>query len=268
MDSRGFHMKGSRKTLLAIVFLACGCVAHAQETNVSWGAFTSGFGELTDGQLQVEAVAGQPFAGEFLGPDLSVGGGFLYNPDISGQPFSVGVSLQAGWNLVSLPVTRSAANDSVRQTFPTATFEHGFAYLPGVGYAQEFRLANGPGYWIKFPSAGITSIAGEARPLDTLYVEAGWNLVGSISAIIDTATIVADPPGNRISPWFGYFGGLIPVDAITPGYAYWVKAEGPGFFVLGGTTGRRGTVPAATQDVKQERKKPGAPIPAPPVPQR
>jgi hypothetical protein len=238
MGSRGIPMKGSGKACLVVIVLVTGLTASAQETEVTWSAFTTGFGTLSDGNTGVQAVTGQPLAGELEGPNLSAGGGFLYNPAITGSLFSLAVSLQQGWNLVSLPVTRDSSNDSVRQSYPSATYEHGFSYVPGVGYAQQFRLVNGVGYWLKFPASEVASIAGVVLPADTLSVQPGWNLVGSISSIIDTATIVADPAWNRISPWFGYFGGLTPVGVITPGYAYWVKAETAGTFILAGAAAR------------------------------
>jgi hypothetical protein len=206
--------------------------AFSQETQVSWSAFTAGYGVLAGENTGAQGVAGQCFVGDLEGPNTAVGGGFLYNPDITGSTFSLAISIQEGWNLVSLPVSRDSSEDSVRDAFPNATYEHGFAYLPGIGYEQRFRLTNSVGYWIKFPAPELASILGGVRALDTLHVDAGWNLIGSISSMIDTATIISDPPYNRISPWFGYFGALIPVDVITPGYAYWVKAEGAGVFIL------------------------------------
>jgi hypothetical protein len=40
------------------------------------------------------------------------------------------------------------------------------------------------------------------------------------------------PPGIRGSDWFGYSLGYGPVGVIEPGRGYWVKATGPGVFVL------------------------------------
>jgi hypothetical protein len=219
-----------------IMVLLSGLTARAQHTEVSWSTFTAGFGVLSDGNADIRVVTGQPFVGALEGPGTSVGGGFLYNPAATGLQPLLAVSVQEGWNMVSLPVSRDSSGDSVRQVFPTAAYEHGFAYVPGIGYAQQYRMSNALGYWIKFPASELAYVAGAARLVDTFHVQAGWNFVGSISSIIDTATIISDPPSNRISPWFGYVGAFTPVTVITPGYAYWVKAETTGVFILSDST--------------------------------
>lgn len=247
-----------RALLLPCALLSSSATTLAQNTEVAWSVFTTGFGESTDGSTVARVITGQAFVGALEGPNLSVGGGFLSNPEITGQQLSLAVSVQEGWNLLSLPVTRDPSNDSVRQVYPTATYEHGWAYVPGVGYGQEFRLANGLGYWIKSPATVVAYVTGDPRPIDTLHVAEGWNLVGSVSSVVDTGTILADPPSNRISPWFGYFGGLTPVGAITPGYAYWVKAETAGIFILAGQAARpeqsKDAAPRDTNTTRTGRK--------------
>ncbi len=232
---KGKMMTPFRTAFLLTAFLSCSVSANAQGTAVTWSTFTTGFGELTDGNTVAQVIAGQTFAGELEGPGINVGGGFLYNPVVTGLQSSVAISLQQGWNLISNPVTREAGDDSVHYLFPTATYPYGFAFVPGVGYQQQFTMANRVGYWVKFPDVGNAVIFGSLRESDTITVVKGWNLVGSISVAVDTTTIISDPPENRISPWFGYFGALTPVEQILPGYAYWVKAETTGVFILGET---------------------------------
>lgn len=225
-------MTALRTILLVATFLSSSLMTLAQETEVSWSTFTSGSGKFTDGNTVAQVAAGQTLAGELEGPGINVGGGFLYNPVVTGLQSSVGISLQQGWNLISNPVTRDAGDDSVHYLFPTATYPYGFAFVPGVGYQQQFTMANRVGYWVKFPDVGNAVVFGSLRESDTITVAKGWNLVGSISIAVDTTTIISDPPENRISPWFGYFGALTPVEQILPGYAYWVKAETTGVFIL------------------------------------
>jgi hypothetical protein len=147
---------------------------------------------------------------------------------------TINVALTSGWNMIANPVNRDAGTDSVRELYPTSSFAHAFKYTPGVGYEQEFRMANKRGYWGKFPGAGSASITGGARTLDTIPVVSGWNMVGSISSNVDTSTITSSPAGIRQSNWFGYNGGYSASAQIVPGKAYWVKASQAGSFYFQG----------------------------------
>jgi hypothetical protein len=162
-----------------------------------------------------------------------------------GGTVSVGVALASGWNLISNPVTNAVPGDSVRQLYPTSMNSYAFEF--SGGYVQRYRLANGKGYWEKFPSAISNPITGTSRTRDTLAVVAGWNIVGTISATVDTSTIVSIPPGLRASNWFGYAAGYTPVTQIIPGKGYWVKATGVGKFVLA-TAGDRPTSKDGVED--------------------
>ncbi len=144
--------------------------------------------------------------------------------------FNVSVNLLSGWNLISNPV--STATDSVRQLFQTSMFNYAFEYAPGSGYTQRYRLQNSKGYWGKFPGAGIQVISGNPVLADSASVTTGWNLIGAISASVDTSTITTIPPGLRASPYFKFDNGYLPTQTILPGHGYWVKSNGAGMFVL------------------------------------
>jgi hypothetical protein len=136
------------------------------------------------------------------------------------------------WNLVSNPVTRNPGTDSVAHLFPTASFNYAYAFQPGLGYQQRFTMANGGGYWEKFAGVDTSHIIGSLRSLDSISVSEGWNLVGSISYSVDTATIVSDPPGIRASLWYGYVGAYTASPSLVPGQGYWIKAASAGKFIL------------------------------------
>lgn len=245
-------MTTSSNVFLITMLLASGLPARAQQTQVTWSAFTSGFGEFTNGNSVVRVITGQPFAGVLAGPGISVAGGFLSNPVFTGQTAFVSVSLLAGWNMVSNPVTRAAGTDSVHSLFPNATYDYGFIFIPGAGYQQRYTMENRLGYWVKFPNPESVHLFGTPRYADTIEVSKGWNMVGSISVPLDTALVVSIPPNNTISPWFGYFGSLVPVEQLLAGYAYWVKAETTGVLILNSST----TVkpPASVHAVREEEK--------------
>jgi hypothetical protein len=114
--------------------------------------------------------------------------------------------------------------------YPTALNAYAFEFAGG--YVQRYRLANGKGYWEKFPAAISQQITGTARTRDSITVAAGWNMVGSISNPVDTSTIVSVPPGLKSSNWFRYAGGYTIETQLQPGKGYWIKSTGAGKFVL------------------------------------
>ena len=116
------------------------------------------------------------------------------------------------------------------QMYPTS--ENAYAYEFNGGYQQSYRLENGKGYWEKFPAALSNPITGTPRTRDSISVVAGWNMIGTISNAVDTSTIVSVPPGLRISSWYGFSGGYVPVTQLVPGSAYWVRSSAAGKFVL------------------------------------
>jgi hypothetical protein len=159
-------------------------------------------------------------------------------PDIGadefGDSFVVQVGVFSGWNMLSNPVT--TAEDSVRDLYSQSVYTYGFSFSAVGGYQQSGRMLNGKGYWVKMPdSPAPASVAGVARPADTIPVTQGWNLVGSVSDTVDTAGITSTPPGIRLTPWYGYNPGYTAATRLIPGQAYWVKASAPGSFNFAGS---------------------------------
>jgi hypothetical protein len=144
----------------------------------------------------------------------------------------INVSLAAGWNLIANPVTNPVPGDSVQQMFPTSSNPYAFEF-GGGGYVQRYTLANGKGYWGKFPGAISQPVTGAPRTQDTIVVSPGWNIVGTISCPVDTGLILSIPADLRGSNWFGYASGYTPVTQLVPGQGYWVKANAAGTFILG-----------------------------------
>ncbi|GEM_PF-2284796 len=140
------------------------------------------------------------------------------------------VGVGAGWNMISNPVT--SVNDSVSHLYPNASFPYAFAFNPAGGYVQQQTMENGTGFWEKFPSAATSGVAGSLRALDSILVSTGWNMIGSISFSVDTSTVVQEPAGIVGSQYFGYSGSYFVATTISPGAAYWVKANAPGNLVL------------------------------------
>jgi hypothetical protein len=83
---------------------------------------------------------------------------------------------------------------------------------------------------------GTAYITGEAIIRDSIAVVSGWNLIGSISFPVDVSTIASDPPGIRLSEFFGFEGMYVVADSIRPGYGYWVKVSSSGRLILAAST--------------------------------
>ena len=142
-----------------------------------------------------------------------------------------------GWNLISLDrrVSISLKND----LFPTAVSE---AYSYSGGYHPDESIANGRGYWLKFPSSQHFTFSGVEILLDTFYVVSGWNLIGSISLPVQTASITSDPPGLVTSSFFAYDAGYLTSTTIEPRKGYWVKVNNAGKLMLGSVVGTQSSV--------------------------
>lgn len=149
---------------------------------------------------------------------------YNYRPVIS-----VPVLLNDRWNIISLPVKVYDQRKSI--LFPTAV-SNAFAYNPNLGYAQKDTLINGSGYWLKFDSAQTISITGFPITLDTIEIEEGWNLIGSISTPVSVSSITSVPVGIVTSSFFSYSGGYQQTDTIYPGKGYWVKVNQNGKLIL------------------------------------
>ena len=138
------------------------------------------------------------------------------------------ISVNAKWNLISLPMF---VDDSSKTTlFPAAT-SHAFSYN-GSSYLQKDTLAPGIGYWLKFAVPETIAITGYQFVSETTAVQAGWNMIGSISNPLPTGSITSNPPGITTSKFFGYNGTYITSDTIYPGKGYWVKTDQDGILIL------------------------------------
>ena len=67
---------------------------------------------------------------------------------------------------------------------------------------------------------------------DTINVNRGWNMIGSISSPVAVSSITSNPPGMVASNFFGYSGGYSLASSIVPGSAYWVKVNQSGELIL------------------------------------
>lgn len=154
-------------------------------------------------------------------------------------PAEIVLPLSEGWNLLSTPVSLPDSLTAVRTLFPSSSFPHAFAFSSATGYRQSGFMPAGPGFWVKFPADGATTVTGSTRLSDTVAVERGWNILGSLSVPVDTAGLRTVPPGLFASLIFAYSGGYSPASGLTPGAGYWVKCRDSGRVIASALPDRR-----------------------------
>ncbi len=136
------------------------------------------------------------------------------------------IAVNAQWNLVSVPVVVS--DFAKTAVFPTATTS-AFAYAGG--YVVKDTLDNGPGYWLKFAAPENVAMNGPIIYTDSIPVNTGWNMIGSISDQISSSSVV--PVGTTmLTSFFAFNNGYQVASTIDPGLGYWVKVSTSGTLVL------------------------------------
>jgi hypothetical protein len=134
------------------------------------------------------------------------------------------VPVDIRWNMISVPLTVTDSHAGV--LFPSASSSV-FGYN-GTTYVPQDILSHATGYWAKFPSSQNIAITGQQRLSDSIAVETGWNLIGSLSAPVPVSSILQSPNGIVSSKYFGYDRMYDESQTLEPGKGYWVKVSGNG----------------------------------------
>jgi hypothetical protein len=143
---------------------------------------------------------------------------------------SVVSSVSEGWNLISLPMTTASNQRTV--LFPESISS---AYYYDKGYRATDSLESGVGYWMKFPAEDVMTFEGELHFIDTIAINRGWNIIGSISTPVAISAVVEEPAGLITTSYYAYNGGYDIADVILPAKGYWVKANANGQLILSST---------------------------------
>jgi len=214
---------GTQNNLYALIFLnpdvgwACGSngtIIRTTDGGTQWMVEESG----TDSNLYAAAWSENTI---FAAGDA----GILSRETIN--MVEVGFSIYNGWNLLSVPL--QAASNNKNNVYPSSTSD---AFIYQRGYYAEDSLKTGLGFWLKFDAAQNSIRVGNpisSAPIDVLP---GWNMIGSISSPVPTATIASVPGGIVTSNFFYFRGMYIATDTIYPGYGFWVKVNQGGKLML------------------------------------
>jgi hypothetical protein len=136
---------------------------------------------------------------------------------------TLSLNINSGWNMISVPLT---VIDYKKTELLPSSSSNAYTFLSA--YVVRDTLQNGLGYWLKFPSADEIVFTGDMRISDSVIVNSGWNMIGSISIPIKANNILTSEGISISSPFFGYQNGYYLTDSIKSGSAYWVKVSGSG----------------------------------------
>lgn len=213
---------------LILIWCVSVTLLSARQFNLEFSVVGTGGGVSSVGSDTLILTVGQPLVGDGSVDSSFNSSGFLYQ--YGGGPIGSDLGIYSvinGWNMVSVPRTVNDYRKSI--LYPMATTK-AFAYAGA--YQVRDTLNNGFGYWLKFNGAQSLSMSGSIRNADTVNVNTGWNMIGSISQSIPVAQVTSIPGGITTSQFWHYQGSYSLSNMIEPGKAYWVKAKQPGKLVL------------------------------------
>lgn len=157
----------------------------------------------------------------------------INNPDTvelsgfgSGSPdISMSVELNDGWRLISAPIRPLCT-----RSLPS------FGYDPSLGYTRTDTITSRLGFWQN--AAGPLFWAGGYIHQESVYVQKGWNLLGSISKSIPVDQITPSTDSLMVTGFYGYDGeAYFPTDSIHPGMGYWMKFRTDGYLIYDTASG-------------------------------
>jgi len=159
------------------------------------------------------------------------------------------VTLQQGWNLVSLPlVPENTSLDAVLASI-SGNYSVVYAWINGdwkkstvpAPFGGLSEMTVDYGYWIYMIAPDVLELSGTVPASTTINLSLGWNLVGYPSDTTRNLTdVLSQINYSVVYAWINgdwkkstvpvLFGGL---DDMNPGYGYWIYANGAGRYVIG-----------------------------------
>ncbi len=153
--------------------------------------------------------------------------------------------IHPGWNLVSLPVAPSDARAST--VFPNISSGKPGRFTQNQ-YQFDDTVAVGVGYFVKYGDLLDKTVAGtrvtrihELQTPFAIRLYKGWNTVGGLSVptsidpqYLNFGPIAPLPTPSRVGEVYRYLTdrGYEQASLIVPGYGYWIKVNGDGYYRL------------------------------------
>ncbi|MBI2418456.1 MAG: hypothetical protein HYV28_11270 [Ignavibacteriales bacterium] len=136
------------------------------------------------------------------------------------------ITLNNGWNIVSIPINAASMNTGV--LLPSATSP---VYQFQGSYQPVATLTPGKGYWVRYPQSATIPVCGPSAG-NTIQVGEGWNIVGPLHNDVHTNLFTTTPANIINSPFYQYNNGYASVQLLSVGKGYWVRAASSGTIYL------------------------------------
>jgi uncharacterized repeat protein (TIGR01451 family) len=165
---------------------------------------------------------------------------------------TLAITLNTGWNLISLPLYIEPANRAIEDVLEDLinheTVNVVWAYnacepdpsLRWTSFIREgpppdlIEMRDGPGYWVGMSDPDTLTVAGEVLPLPpetppSYRVCQSWNLIGFKSMSSRTASDYLAAIGGKYTIIYGYTGGFFSIiqagGYLQPGQGYWIALK-------------------------------------------
>jgi hypothetical protein len=142
--------------------------------------------------------------------------------------FPVASTVTDQWNMISVPIVPySFAKNDIWPTSNSSASTYNFG-----NYVPEDTVLNGIGYWLRFPQAANLLYMGAPLVSEQIWVNPGWNMIGSLSFPLPTSKIWPSVDTMIHWPCFGYLNGYYPSDTLQSGQGYWINVNQAGLLTL------------------------------------
>ena len=142
-------------------------------------------------------------------------------------PCEYNFELEAGWNLISLPIIPD--KNKVKDIIPDAEIVYEFNGAQYVEVSNDGVMSPGKGYWVLVPSAASYYITGECFQNYNKNLTKGWHLMGCTNEISAPETTIID----SLEIMYEYIDGSYEiVTECTPGYGFWINLLEDSEFIL------------------------------------
>ena len=141
----------------------------------------------------------------------------------------VTLNISAGWNMIALPGLPTNLDPQSLGPDSQTLLQPFYYWKPdSFSYKPVTQLDFGQGYWILSinPDGETITLPVELTSSYTVSLKAGWNMIGSVSQVVDFSN-PADNPDQSILPgtlyeWKADAYTYQPTTLIEPGGGYWV----------------------------------------------
>jgi hypothetical protein len=215
------------KTMIALAALGCGLLMvgggvwamSSGSYAINWDVIAGGGEPASSANYAMIGTIGQAAAERSLSTSYGLWPGYWHPTRVGFQ-----LSLKAGWNMVSIPVT--PADNSTSVVFPGVVGVFTWNATDGSYYEPEV-IDPEQGYWVAVTED--TTITVNGTPVDTWTtdIKAGWNMIGSANMTVSIADPNDNPDSSVIPPayWWDPEGkSYVVTTDVEPGKGYWIPS--------------------------------------------